>query len=313
MKLTREYKGGTAKKFVLDDAEGGFWEKVTQHVQATKPILRVLRVHDSTCPTVGKVYNNFFEMGETLKTSTADAYKETMMEHHHQRWEYGSVPLIAAAYSLDPEYQKLDHGSHEEITSGFLDMADKIGILAEVRRLQALDGRFTAVWAERKKLIEKDKRKQRTYASYPDYPTKTDQVVVTFASKANTQMALFRGCKGIFARQSVMESATMMPAYLWWDRNGGSVPELQMIARLVLSQPASASLCERINSEFGFVKDRKRNRLGHDRADKLVGLFHNLRIVKNMNKINYAEPAVAWATDTDPVPCITKWGVAHFD
>jgi len=40
----------------------------------------------------------------------------------------------------------------------------------------------------------------------------------------------------------------------------------------VLSQPASASICERINSEFAFVKDRRRNRLDHDRANKLVDL-----------------------------------------
>ena len=45
---------------------------------------------------------------------------------------------------------------------------------------------------------------------------------------------------------------------------------------LVLSQPASASIIERINSEFAFVKDRRRNRLSHKKANKLVGLFHNL-------------------------------------
>ena len=37
---------------------------------------------------------------------------------------------------------------------------------------------------------------------------------------------------------------------------------------------------ERINSEFEFVKDRRRNRLGHEKADKLVPLFHNLRLLK---------------------------------
>ena len=58
---------------------------------------------------------------------------------------------------------------------------------------------------------------------------------------------------------------------------GASVPELQEVAMLVLSQPASASIIERINGEFAFVKDRRRNRLAHQKANKLVGLFHNLR------------------------------------
>ena len=52
-----------------------------------------------------------------------------------------------------------------------------------------------------------------------------------------------------------------------------------MVARLVLAQPASASICERINGEFAFVKDPRRNRLTHAKANKLVGLSHNLRLL----------------------------------
>ena len=69
---------------------------------------------------------------------------------------------------------------------------------------------------------------------------------------------------------------------------------------MVLAQPASASICERINSEFEFIKDRRRNRLGHDKANKLVALFHNLRLLKRMKKPSYAEPMVAWG-DVDEV------------
>ena len=55
---------------------------------------------------------------------------------------------------------------------------------------------------------------------------------------------------------------------MWWDANGASCPELQYVARIVLSQPASASICERINSEFAFVKDPRRNKLEHAKANK---------------------------------------------
>ena len=103
----------------------------------------------------------------------------------------------------------------------------------------------------------------------------------------------------MFAREWVMNSAEKMPAYLWWDQNGSSVPELQAVARMVLAQPASASICERINSEFEFVKDRRRNRLGHAKADKLVRLFHNLRLLKRMKKPDYTEPAIGWCDDME--------------
>ena len=56
------------------------------------------------------------------------------------------------------------------------------------------------------------------------------------------------------------------------------------------------------------MKDRRRNRLAQGyRADKLVRLFHNLRLQKKMN-IAHAEPAVGW-TEDDMHLGITKFGV----
>ena len=86
---------------------------------------------------------------------------------------------------------------------------------------------------------------------------------------------------------------------MWWDTRGSTTPEMQTVARMVLAQPASASICERINSEFAFVKDRRRNRLAHSKASKLVGLFHNLRLLKRMQQVTYAEPAIAWTDDLE--------------
>ena len=128
----------------------------------------------------------------------------------------------------------------------------------------------------------------------------------------NAQLAIYRGKKGIFAREWIFDAAEQMPAYLWWDSYGGSVPELQYVARMLLAQPGSASICERINSEFAFVQDAKRNRLGHFKANKLVGLFHNLRLMMRMKNVNYAEPAVAWSADEDHTG-VTKFGIANYD
>ena len=109
-----------------------------------------------------------------------------------------------------------------------------------------------------------------------------------------------------------MEQAKGEPAYLWWDSNGSSAPELQTVARLVLSQPASASICERINSEFAFIKDPRRNRLEHKKANKLVAIFHNLRLLHRMRMPNYSEPAVGWNQE-DEKSGVTKYGIAHYE
>lgn len=174
--------------------------------------------------------------------------------------------------------------------------------------------RFSELWKERAALIERDKHAHRTYESYPDYPNKETEECKRFCKNFNAQLALYRGRKGsVFGRNWVVEGAEEMPAYLWWDENGGATPELQMVARLVLAQPASASICERINSEFAFVKDRRRNQLRHERANKLVALFHNLRLMQRMQRSMYYEPAVAWTEEGEEKSGIIKWGLNNYE
>ena len=65
--------------------------------------------------------------------------------------------------------------------------------------------------------------------------------------------------------------------------------------------------------EFEFVKDRRRNRLSHEKANKLVSLFHNLRLLKRMKKPQYSEPMIAWGDSEElDVACsrVTKYSAA---
>ena len=142
-------------------------------------------------------------------------------------------------------------------------------------------------------MIKADPLKQRDWTDFPDYPSvATNSPVQSFCSKVSAQLVLYRGRKGEFARAWIFASAQEMPAYEWWEQYGSSVPELQTVACIILSQPSSASIIERINSEFAFVKDKRRNRLGHFKSNKLVALFHNLRLIKKMRKLLYTEPCV---------------------
>ena len=140
---------------------------------------------------------------------------------------------------------------------GFFETLEKIAILFKVRTMLETDPVLEGLWKKRSILIAADPTAQQTMTDFPNYPDSTDPDVKHFCASANAQLTMYRGKKGIFARTWVIDSAREMPAHLWWDQNGGSVPELQAFARLVLAQPASASICERINSEFEFVKDRR--------------------------------------------------------
>ena len=303
--VVREHKGGMAKKLVLDDADDGFWARVTAHVNISRPICKMLRRFDTSAPGVGKVYSSWFEIGESIKASTA-SYAAQAGTKHGERWVYAHHPFFAAGYVCDPEFVSHDQASLEEVQEGLNATLEKIAILLKVRKLAAADDGWSKQWEARKLAIEADPKAQATMDNFPKYPTAKDTDIAGFCTKVTNQLALYRSKKGAFARGWIMDAAKEMPAYLWWDQHGGSVPELQAFARLVLAQPASASICERINSEFEFVKDRRRNRLGHNKANKLVALFHNLRLLKRMKTPQYSEPTIAWAAD-DEHSGITKY------
>ena len=256
-KVAREHRGGTAKKLVLDDEPKGFWSRVADHVSVTMPICKFLRRHDTSAPATGKVYHGWFEMGEHLKASNVDYAKESC-DKHASRWLYSHLPFFAAAYVLDPEFIEHDHSSNEEVMDGFYATLEKVAILLQIRAIHEEDpSNFEQFWTARSAAIVADPLAQRSMDNFPSYPDASDADVKEFCAAANAQLAVYKKKAGIFARSWVMESAKDMPAYLWWDQNGGSTPELQVVARMVLAQPASASICERINSEFEFIKDRR--------------------------------------------------------
>jgi hypothetical protein len=305
-RLYRTNKGATTTKLVQE--ENGFWARVSTHVAVTKPIFKMLRRFDSSAPAIGKVYSSWFELGEHLG-ATESPYKATCLEKHEERWAYGHSDFAAAAYVLDPEFHEHKQSENEEVTEGFFNVVERIAILHQVRQGLTV---YESQWKARVAFIDNEPANLASYDKFPTYPSANEPKVSEFCQKVNAQITLYRTKKGTFARSWVMASAEKDPAYLWWDANGSSCPELQYVARLVLSQPASASICERINSEFAFVKDPRRNKLGHEKANKLVAIFHNCRLLTRMNKPAYVEPAIGWNKEDNNAGVI-KYGVANYE
>ncbi|KAL1503736.1 hypothetical protein AB1Y20_012207 [Prymnesium parvum] len=277
--------------------------------------------HQTLCQTTNN--NNQDLHGQSKKSSArssstlnydknACAREPRSIDKHEERWAYGHADFAAAAYCLDPEFIDHSQESNEEVVAGFMNVAEKIGILREVRRQLRERDEYAKQFKKRAEAIGDDPTKLSTYDAYPTYPSTADEAVSSFCAKVNMQLALYRTKKGIFARQWVVDSATTQPAYMWWDANGASCVELQYMARLVLSQPASSSICERINGEFAFVKDLRRNRLEHSKAQKLVAIFHNLRLMFRMKQASYVEPAIGWNQE-DNKTGVTKFGITNYD
>jgi hypothetical protein len=75
---------------------------------------------------------------------------------------------------------------------------------------------------------------------------------------------------------------------------GSKCPKLQSMAQKVLNQISCASMCEKNWSTYDFIHNKKRNRLQPDKANDLVEVFSNLRLISKVNNIEYEDQMVAW-------------------
>ena len=47
-------------------------------------------------------------------------------------------------------------------------------------------------------------------------------------------------------------------------------------------------------TEFSYIHDKKRNKLGTEKGGRLVHIHHNLRVMNELERFDYIEPAVEW-------------------
>ena len=59
-------------------------------------------------------------------------------------------------------------------------------------------------------------------------------------------------------------------------------------------QPTSACACERNWSTYDYIHSKKRNKLAPARAEKLVYVFSNLRLLKKVEGLEYEEQCWEW-------------------
>ena len=66
-----------------------------------------------------------------------------------------------------------------------------------------------------------------------------------------------------------------------------------------LARAASSSPCERLWSNFGTIESKKRNRLGVQKANDLVFVNANLRLLKKFRAECTPEPFIGFSLDLD--------------
>eukprot|EP00253_Pinus_taeda_P033760 PITA_33760 len=113
---------------------------------------------------------------------------------------------------------------------------------------------------------------------------------VDIQDKINLRRDVYKESFGMFGfNSSRCLKDKKMPSH-WWIDCGTEAPQLQGFTIKVLSSPCSAS-CERNWSVFEHIHRKKRNNLEHERLEKLVFIYYNLRMLTKQ-----VQPK-----DTDPI------------
>jgi hypothetical protein len=88
-----------------------------------------------------------------------------------------------------------------------------------------------------------------------------------------------------------IDAARTMPAWKWWRAYCKAWPHLRWFAMRLTAHGVSASACERNWSTYEWIHNKKRNRLGLSRAEKLVRSFSNLNLLSRcaMYESGYVE------------------------
>ena len=112
------------------------------------------------------------------------------------------------------------------------------------------------------------------------------------------QLADYRGCKRRFGRANALTDRLTRDPCVWWEDYGAEAKELQEVAIKILSQTVSSSCLEQLWSSFSHIASKKQNRLHTERADHLVFVSANLRLLEHLEN---PETWKHWSEEDDPI------------
>ncbi|XP_075641346.1 uncharacterized protein LOC142613046 [Castanea sativa] len=96
-----------------------------------------------------------------------------------------------------------------------------------------------------------------------------------------SEFAAFSG--GRFPSPAVLTDRWVLQPLVWWQYHGSTFPTLQTLALKLLGQPCSSSCAERNWSTYKFIHSLKRNKMAPARAEDLVYVHSNLRLLSRRN------------------------------
>ena len=110
-------------------------------------------------------------------------------------------------------------------------------------------------------------------------------------SWAIKEFEIFCAKQGMFGRQSVDRMIDKPPSCQWFQQFGAGVPHLQYSAVRILAMQSGAAAPGRFYSKLGWIKSKTRNRLGHQKTEKLLFVHLNFVLKHKIESLEYEEAA----------------------
>ncbi|CAL1355405.1 unnamed protein product [Linum trigynum] len=243
-KSTSNLSHDEVKNTILD---ADFWLKLKLVLSFTRPIWKMISFCNSDKAIVGEVYPRMEDMVNFIQLSLVDRVevKDIVEFLVMERWRKMNVPLHLLAYVLTPFYY----------SKKWLMSSSPTG--------------------DKRAKPHADPEIQKIYLDV------VDRIIGNSveATRARVQLSDFVSNTGIFARPQAICDRDVLPAVQWWNLHGAAAPELYSLAVRVLSQSVNTSCAERVWSTYSFIHSVKRNRLNTDRAESLVYVHYNNRLL----------------------------------
>eukprot|EP00253_Pinus_taeda_P029752 PITA_29752 len=233
------------------------WDKVTEIVTFTEPLVKVLRLMDGEKPVMGYIYEGMDRAKEAIKTfyKGNESKYPLVWQIIDSRWDRQlHSPLHATEAYLNPSL------FYNEGPSIQRDLEVMIGVMICIENM------------------------------FPDQD---------ILDKINIRRDMYKETSGMFGFNSSQHlNDKKMPSH-WWIGCGTEAPQLQELDIRVLSQPYNASSCERNWSVFKHIHSKKRNRLEHERLEKLVFIYYNLRMLTKQVQPKGTDPILLDSIDLE--------------
>ncbi|KAK9690186.1 hypothetical protein RND81_09G110000 [Saponaria officinalis] len=246
-----------------------FWDEVENIVTILKPLYHVLRFADGEGPRMGEIYEKMDNMsGEVQDTMASNRYFHDFSKMEQlitKRWEKMNVPIHCVGFALNPRFYD----------ANYLKSPAPGGVS---RKAPNLD----------KEVVTGLMKSLEKLANNP-----------LEESKLRDQFATFYMKKEIFGTKAAQVDSVTMDAITWWSTYGCETPELAVIAIKILSQPISSSSAERNWSTYKFIHSVIRNKLNNIRADKLVFIHENLRLISRFTSDYNSGEFKGWDIEPD--------------